>query len=487
MAEDAIKSEDEILFTLTNEIIVPKIKTKPSLDYENITFLGEGSFSKVYKVKNKFTGELRAMKQLKKTKPGVYDDEDIINEINILKKMDHPNIMKIFEFYNTDNSYSVINELCSGGELFDEIINKGPFPEDEAAYVLYQIMHAVNYFHKMKIIHRDLKPENILITGYEDNGYPFVKICDFGTAKLFEKGKIERTLCGSSYYVAPEVLNQNYNEKCDIWSCGVILYIMLCKCPPFPGKNDREIMKNVIQGKYDIKCSPFDKCSKECISMIKDLLTYNPNSRMSAAKALEHPFFNKYKSKEKFNEISDTKMVNKFINNLKTYKKVSIIQETALAYLVHNFSQREDIVNAGRLFNQFDLQTDGKITKEELTKALKARLPKDKDIKKHIDSIFNNLDADNNGFIEYEEFIRAAIDKETLLDEGILRFAFRYFDKDNSGIIEFQEVKEMFEKNLSGEKGVEEALKKIVSEVDVNSDGKISFEEFEIIMKKMIH
>ncbi len=488
MDKDAIKTQDEILVKLTNNMIVPKLRRDPSKDYDRITFLGEGSFAAVYKVKHKISGQIRAMKEIKKSPNcSPQDDQEIFNEICILQKMDHPNIMKIYEFYAGKSSYSIVNELCEYGELFDEIINKGPFDEQKAAYVLFQILHAVNYFHKMHIVHRDLKPENILISGWEKNGYPFIKICDFGTSKMFEKGQIERKIIGSSYYIAPEVLNRSYNEKCDIWSCGVILYIMLCQCPPFGGDNDMQITKNVLTGRYDLSCSPFNKCSPECINMIKDLLTFNPNNRPTAATLLEHPFFLKYHSKDIFNKISDSKMVSKFVKNLKEYKKVSVIQETALAYLVHNFSQRQDIVNAGRLFNQFDLQIDGKITKQELLNALKARLPDDKELDKDVEIIFKNIDSDNNGFIEYEEFIRAAVDKESFVDERILKFAFSYFDKDNSGIIEFNEIKEVFEKSLENKTGVEEALKKIISEVDRNNDGKISFDEFEIIMKKMLH
>lgn len=474
------------LINLTNEIIVGNSTNDPNEDYLKQAFLGEGSFASVYRVQNKLTGEIRAMKIINKSSTcTAQDDQEIFNEINILRKMDHPNILKIFEFYSNKDSYSIVTELCSGGELFQEIVDKGPFSEEYSAYIMYQILSAVNYCHNMNIVHRDLKPENILIVKKERNGHPLLKVCDFGTSKMFEKGAVQRKLVGSSYYIAPEVLKKNYNEKCDLWSCGVILYILLSARPPFGGENDQEIMKRVSVGKYDLQSSPFDKCSKEVRDLIKSLLVMDVNKRISAEQALNHPWFKYYKSKELFNQIKDSSLIEEFIENLKTYKSDSVIQETALAYLVHNFSQREDIMNACKLFNQIDVSGDGKINQKELLKGLRARINSDT-LEKDVELIFKNIDADNNGYIQYEEFVRAAINKESFLKENVLRFAFRYFDKDNSGEITFDEIQQVFEESITDKAKVHQALKKIISEVDANGDGIISFEEFSAIMRKML-
>src|SRR5690606_797892 len=137
-------------------------------------------------------------------------------------------------------------------ELFKKIIDSAPFDEGFTAYIMYQIISCMFYCHTMGIIHRDLKPENILIENMERNGYFRIKIIDFGTAKIYEKGKIERKVIGSSYYIAPEVLNKNYNEKCDLWSCGVIMYILLSARPPFNGDDDGQIVARIRQGGYDL-------------------------------------------------------------------------------------------------------------------------------------------------------------------------------------------------------------------------------------------
>ena len=403
---------EENTIKLTNDTIVGQVKNSPSEDYIKLNFLGEGSFASVYRVQNRITGEIRAMKVIKKSSKYSNENEaEIFNEINILRKMDHPNVLKIFEFYSEKNSFSMVTEICSGGELFQEIVDKGPFSEKYSAYVMYQIFSAINYCHNIHIVHRDLKPENILIVKREKNGLPLIKICDFGTSKLFERGAVERKLVGSSYYIAPEVLKKKYNEKCDLWSCGVILYILLSGRPPFGGENDQEILLNVSRGVFDLKSHPFNSLSPEVINLIKSLLTVDSSKRLSAEQALNHPWFIQNNSKKLFNQIKDTNLIQEFIENLKSYKCDTIIQETALAYLVHNYSQREDVINACKLFNQIDVSGDGKINKKELLKGLKERIQSDT-LEQDVEMIFKNIDADNNGFIEYEEFVRAAVNKE---------------------------------------------------------------------------
>ena len=477
----------ENTINLTNELIVSQSKQDPNEDYKKLNFIGEGSFASVYRVQNRITESIRAMKIISKSSTcSEEDDQEIVNEINILRTLDHPNVLKIFEFYSDKNSYSIVTELCSGGELFQEIVDKGPFNESYSAYVMFQILSAINYCHNMKVIHRDLKPENILIVDRDKNNYPRIKICDFGTSKMFEKGAVQKKLVGSSYYIAPEVLKKRYDEKCDIWSCGVILYILLSGRPPFGGDTDKEIMDNVTMGKYDLQTNPFDKVSKSCKDLIQKLLIMEPKKRISAQDALNHPWFKENKSKELFNQIKDESTLKKLLSNLKSYKRESIIQETALAYLVHNFPQMRDVINACKLFNQIDVNGDGKITKEELLKGLQGKM-KSPTLAKDVDEIYKNIDMDNNGYIEYEEFVRAAVSKEKFLSEGVLRYAFRYFDKDNSGEITIDEIEEVFKESISDKTKIHDSLQQIINEVDANGDGVIDFNEFVFIMKKMLN
>ena len=471
---------------LTNELLVGKSKADPEEEYKKIAFLGEGSFASVHKVQNKFTDVICAMKVINKSFSCTIEDEnEILNEINILRTMDHPGILKIFEFYSNKQNYSIVTELCPGGELFQQIIDKGPFNERYSAYVMYQIFSAVNYCHKMNIVHRDLKPENILIVAKDREGLPTIKICDFGTSKIFEKGAVQRKLVGSSYYIAPEVLKKHYNEKCDVWSCGVIMYILLSARPPFGGEDDNEIMERVATGKYDLESPPFNKLSKNSIDLIKRLLTMDPEQRISAEQALNHPWFREFKSQEIYNRINDADTMKTLIENLKNYRRTSVIQETALAYLVHHFPQIKDVVNSCKLFNQIDKSGDGKITKAELLRGFSERYKSD-NLESDVEEIYKNLDMDNNGYIGYEEFVRAAVSKEYFVRDNVLRFAFRYFDKDGSGEITFDEIEALFSQSISDKTKVHETLVNIIKEVDKNNDGKINFDEFSKVMKKML-
>ena len=491
IGEDANKNDPSSFcsFTpvnVTNELLVGKSKSNPDSEYKKLKFLGEGAFASVYCVQNKYTDVICAMKVINKSfNCSAEDDKEILNEINILRSMDHPGVLKIFEFYSNKESYSIVTELCPGGELFQQIIDKGPFNEKYSAYIMYQLFSAVNYCHKMHIIHRDLKPENILIVNKDKDGYPTIKVCDFGTSKIFEKGAVQRKLVGSSYYIAPEVLKKSYNEKCDVWSCGVIMYILLSARPPFGGQDDNDIMERVATGIYDLESPPFDKLSSSALDLIRNLLNMDVKQRFTAEQALNHPWFKENKSQELYNKINDSETMKNLILNLKSYKRTSVIQETALAYLVHHFPQIKDVINSCKLFNQMDKSGDGKITKAELLKGLSERY-KSKTLEQDVDAIYKNLDMDNNGYIGYEEFVRAAVSKEYFIKDNVLRFAFRYFDKDDSGEITFDEIEELFTQSIPDKNKVHETLQGIIKEVDLDNDNRINFEEFSVVMKKMI-
>jgi calcium-dependent protein kinase len=199
------------IITLTNSTIIGECKKDAERDYKKLQILGEGSFAIVYEAQNRITDIMRAMKIIKKNKYNSKDEEEleIINEINILKTMDHPNIVKIFEFYSNKETYNIIMEYCKGGKLSNEIKNLAPFDEKYTAYVMYQIFSAITYCHSMNIIHRDLKPENILIVNKnKNNNYSNIKICDFGMSKVVEKDSLQNKFLGSIYYLAPEVIQQ---------------------------------------------------------------------------------------------------------------------------------------------------------------------------------------------------------------------------------------------------------------------------------------
>jgi len=488
--------ENKQVVTLDSKVFVAKGNNDPNTLYIKKKILGRGSFGIVYLVKQRYLSRYFAMKVIKKSQAKAKEEEEnLMNEVDILRKLDHPNIVKITDFYSLKTEYNIITEYCQEGELFDEIKAQSPFSEAMASWYLRQILSAVCYCHNMNIIHRDLKPENILIVKRQKNGYHPIKIIDFGTAKVFQKEKAEHVLIGSAYYIAPEVLSRNYTELCDLWSCGVIMYILLTGRPPFNGSNEEEIMKKIKEGNYDLKKYPWGVISEEAKDLAKDLLKgllqVNTKKRFSAKQALEHKWFKIEKTKSNLTVYNvKHRQLNKLIDNLMKYRSDNILRCAVIALLVHNSIQLNQAHDAVKLFNQIDKNGDGKISKDELFNGLQPYKKEisDDELRKQVDIIFNNIDSDHNGYLEYEEFVRAAIDKDHFLSVNFLQFAFNYFDKDHDGEITLEEVKNKFflsDKNKNNAKA-QEQLQKSFNEIDINGDGKLSFEEFGKMMENII-
>ena len=476
------------IVVLNNDVIVSGNEVNPEKIYIKKKLLGSGAFGEVWLVRHKDLERDFAMKIIKKRKNKSNEEKEILNEIEILKKLDHPKILKIIDFYSKVKKYYIITEYCPEGELFNEIIKKGRFDEGQTAFIINQILKAICYCHRNQIIHRDIKPENIMITKREKNGCLQVKLIDFGTAKIFEKGQSENRYVGSSYYMAPEVLKRKYDEKCDLWSIGVILYILLTGRPPFDGNDDEEILKNVEIGVYDKTSYPFPSLSSYAKDLINKLLQYDPKKRISAEEALEHQWFKtaEFKKKDKVNAIPH-ELAKQLITNMTKYKSNNMLKCAVVAYLVHHLTNTEECMEASKLFIKIDLNSDGKIEKHELIQGFEKFWGMSEDeVKEKVDIIFSNIDTDFNGFIEYEEFVRAAVNKEHFIDPRVIHFAFSYFDKDGSGEITFDEIEAVFKESITDKSNVHESLKKIIDEVDTNGDGIISFNEFAAIMKKML-
>ncbi len=473
-----IKTSDSIYFD--SDLLVSENKGNLLAKYEIIRPLGQGSFGLVFLVRHKISGQVRAMKILRRiTEKGEETDKQLINEINILKKIDHPSIIKIFSFYIGKTDFILITEYCSGGELYDKMGKDHSFSEIQIAFIMYQILSAVNYCHKLNIVHRDLKPENILIKKIEDNIFYRVSIIDFGTSQILSKiPQNDGYVYGTPYYMAPEVLQKKNNIKCDIWSCGVILYLFLANKYPFMGKDIGEMAYNVINHPHDT--SLLKGFSPSCLDLLSKMLEKDPEKRISAEEAINHPFFQETKAKEILNNFSDNKVFEYCFNNMKNYNCRSILQETALAYLVHNYIDLEGAVEAGKLFSKIDTDGNGVISSEEFFMFMTEK-GVNEDL---IAELFEKIDTDHDMNINYEDFIRASIDKSIFLNENALRFAFDYFDIDGSGEITLDEIAQIFKNHIkSGD--ITKGLKKIISEVDINKDGKVQFSEFKQIMKRL--
>ena len=469
---------------INNDIIISRSEGNIVDKYEKIKLLGEGSYGKVWLVKHKILQKLFALKIIKR-KHDIYFNNKVQKEIQILKKLDHPFILKIIEFNSTSSEYHIITDYCQNGELYTEINHKGKFTEREASFIIYQILLAINYCHKMGIVHRDIKPENIMIERKELNGLLRVKLIDFGVAKIFSMNVNHKTIAGSSIYMAPEVLRANYNESCDLWSIGVILYILLIGQPPFFGKNENEISQAIKTGKYDINNKQYLSLSQNAKDLIAKLLKYNPQERITALEALNHPWFNT-PDIANINYLDNGKII-ELLSNLDKYKSYNIIKCAILAYLVHINSDIKEYIEAGKLFNSLDMDHDGKLDKNELINGFMKYLNlSQSDALNKVNAIFINIDSDKSGFISTEEFIRGCISPDIFYSPNYLKVAFDYFDKNSDGNVSINEMEEIFGQNSNLGSQAKMKLQNLFNQIDINKDGFISFDEFSSVIKSII-
>jgi len=257
--------------------------------YEFKNELGRGAFSIVMLATQKASGQQYAVKVINKKDLGKDYEKNLKMEVDILKKVNHPNIIALKELFDTPDKLYLVMELVTGGELFDKIVEKGSYTEKEASELVRKIVSAVDYLHNLGIVHRDLKPENLLLKR-ADNDLE-IAIADFGLSKIVGQQMMMQTACGTPSYVAPEVLNASgYGKEVDMWSIGVITYILLCGFPPFYGDTVPEIFEQIMEANFDYPEEYWGSVSKEAKDFINKLLVVDSDKRLSATDSLKHPW-----------------------------------------------------------------------------------------------------------------------------------------------------------------------------------------------------
>ena len=517
----------------TGNFITQRDREKVYDIYEKIQLLGEGSFGCVYKVRRKNSDSreiIRALKEISKEKMCLNEEnsQEIRNEISVLKSLDHPNIMKIYEFFEDKEKMYLIAEFC-GGDTGNINNIYGRFPEFLLKFIMYQVFIAVSFFHANKIVHTDIKRENVAFfyrdenkdKKYIDNFLKQifnekeineelisagdlenlseealrvvnellnfdVKILDFGSAKRRKLKKLSG-ITGTDYNWSAEMILDKYDFECDEWACGIMMYILLADDPPFNGQTAEEILIKIMKEEINFNIEAFKNISEDCIDLIKKLLEKNSKKRIKANQALKHPFFtnginvgNLFKGKYKENtEI--LKILYKSKNKEVQKKKNSKFKDMVIAYISHNFSEKEEEKKVRKVF--MDMSGGDKhflIIKETFVQRMNS-IYQDVDQQK-LEDLFDDIDTNKSGNIEYEELIRALSDQKKLLNEKNLKEAFDFFDKDNNGSISWNEIAEVIYPDGKIPKQIMKDFMKEIGQKDENKE--ISFEEFKMILTK---
>ena len=570
MSQQTTSVDDEILTyvksqTLNSQYFDGKIDVKDYIqqldkdsleNYEKIQRIGKGSYSSVYKVRNKNTNLIRAMKIIPKNFQK--DNAEIMREIEILKNLDHPNVMKIYEFLEDDKNYYLIEEFCDEGDLETALDNKKIYCEFLVKFIMYQVFLAVNYLHSNNIVHQDIKKKNISIIKLgvekEDNkenqqfkekklkrlksekltflnplknnddifikinedkeiqeefntkklirnlskkakeqlyelSKRSVKVIDFGEAIFMpQKKKNIEDIAGTLNYLSPEIIKGQMIKELDEWACGVLMYYLLSAKFPFDGKTEEEIFYNIENQELNLNIPELENISDDCKDLISKLLERDANKRIKAKKALEHSFFKTGIKMKKIVGGMENKQTEKVLNewiklqNTHRQSNAGIFKKAVLAYMALNFVEKEEEKKMKNLF--YKLSGGNRnflITKENF--ALTIKQVSDNYTDEEIDKLFDKLDDNKSGIIEYEELVRGFSDREKLLNEKNMRQAFNFFDKDKNGTISWQEISDVVFKNKKMPKiFMSQFLEEISSES--GKDVNITFEDFCKIIKK---
>ena len=436
--------------------------------------LGRGAFGVVRLVTHRSTGIPRAAKCISKSRlVSARDVEDVRREVQILHLLSpHSTIAGLVATYEDSAGVYMVIELCQGGELFDRIARKRNFSEADAARFFRRMAELVHHCHSCGVIHRDLKPENFLLTDTTDGSD--LKACDFGLSTYYKAGQVFGSLVGSAYYVAPEVLRRQYGPECDVWSLGVILYILLCGVPPFYGTTEKDIFIGILRGIINFDIEPWPRISDAAKDLISRILVLNPKKRCTVEDILNHPWLHKH-------GVAPTRPLGSLVGDrLRRFSGMTRLRKALVQAGARHLSH-ESIQGLRELFRSYDVNGDGVVTLDELKagleqssggKALFGHLEDDISVEK----LWKEADLDGSGAIDYEEWLAATVNLSLLEREDVLARLFQEMDKDGNGTLCSEEIAaslSQMQPPLS-----EEEIHNAIAAADTNGDGVIDFREF---------
>nr|ABY59009.1 calcium-dependent protein kinase [Triticum aestivum] len=437
--------------------------------------LGHGQFGYTFAAVDRQSDERVAVKRIDKNKMVLpVAVEDVKREVKILKALHgHENVVHFYNAFEDDNYIYIVMELCEGGELLDHILAKkdSRYSEKDAAVVVRQMLKVAAECHLHGLVHRDMKPENFLFKSSKE-GSP-LKATDFGLSDFITPGKQFRDIVGSAYYVAPEVLKRKSGPESDVWSIGVITYILLCGRRPFWDKTEDGIFKEVLKNKPDFRRKPWANITPSAKDFVQKLLVKVPRARLTAAQALSHEWV------REGGQASEIPLDISVLHNMRQFVKYSRFKQFALRALASTLNP-EELSDLRDQFNAIDIDKSGTISLEELKQALAKDVPwrlKGPRVLEIVEAIDSNTD----GFVDFEEFVAATLHVHQLVEhdtekwKSLSQAAFDKFDVDGDGYITSNE--------LRMNTGLKGSIDPLLEEADIDKDGKISLDEFRRLLK----
>mmetsp|Transcript_45604 Transcript_45604/g.145524 ORF Transcript_45604/g.145524 Transcript_45604/m.145524 type:complete len:574 (-) Transcript_45604:91-1812(-) len=440
----------------------PKDSRSIGDDYEIVDkVLGSGYNGVVRMAVTKGSGQQQkfAVKTLKLANLSHEKREQLNSEVEVFLAMDHPHIARLYDVYEAGDVLYMVMECLEGGELFDRVTARKRYFEQDACEATRQMLLAVNYLHSHGIVHRDLKLENFLYD-YQDADH--LKLIDFGFSKAWDPNLKMHVSCGTLSYVAPEVLQKNYTQQCDLWSLGVISFILLAGYMPFSGSEQAQ-QSNILAGKYTLKKERWKTVSESATHFVQALLQVDPKKRLSAETALQHPWIAS-RVEQVCVEIDAG-----IVDGLLQFGRASKFRRCCMEMMAWSLSN-EERSRVRDYFVAMDKNNHGTITLQELKNVMmdKFHIAEGETLK-----VFEALDSNHDESIHYSDFLAAMVNTRIALHDDLLRSAFRRFDADNSGYITLENLHLVVGDDFEGE-----SVETMLAEADLLKDNRISYAEF---------
>jgi len=422
--------------------------------------VGSGMSGPVRLGTGKDDGQKYAVKSFRKKGLSSRKRAELKSEAEIYLSLDHPHVARLEKIYETEEELHLVMEYMAGGELYKRLSSRKRYSEEAAAGTIRQVLLAVAYLHAHQVVHRDLKLENFL---YEHEESDHLKLIDFGFAKFWDRGAAMSQACGSLHYVAPEVLEHSYTDKADIWSAGVIAYMLLTGAPPFFGADEEVLVK--IKSGMPHWSTRFHALSEPAKNFVQGMLVKDVSQRFSAAAALLHPFVLNGRKMTGEERVLDPEI----LKSLRRFAHASAFRRAVLSMMAWSLSN-EDRRHLSEQFLLMDKNNRGTITHQELRTVLEENF--------HVDSaeaqaLFSSLDTDNDDEIEYSEFLAAALIGRVQVHEDLLRRTFARFDTNETGMITAGDLRFVLGDSFDGEE-----MEQLIHEADTSGDGSVNYEEF---------